>query len=102
MERQVFWENGRHLEVSFAASKIDNLTYTPSSNLGLEAGDLNYLKFSYRTKNANSFSYNVLLSSMGRLVQGDLGGNYHIKLNLGLNYETIDQAIDTRLSEDLL
>ncbi|MDC3002500.1 hypothetical protein OAZ20_00280 [Paracoccaceae bacterium] len=103
MERQVFWENGRHLEVSFAASKIDNLTYTPSSNLGLEAGDLNYLgKFSYRTKNANSFSYNVLLSSMGRLVQGDLGGNYsHKKLNLDLNYETIDQAIDTRLSEDL-
>ena len=30
MERQVFWDDGRHLEVSFAASKIDNLTYTPN------------------------------------------------------------------------
>ena len=56
IERQVFWDNGRHLEVSFAASKIDNLTYTPSPTLGLEARDLNYLgKFSYRTKNANTF-----------------------------------------------
>ena len=48
IERQVFWENGRHLEVSFAASKIDNLTYTPSTSLGLESRDFNYLgKFSY-------------------------------------------------------
>ena len=37
IERQVFWENGRHLELSFAASKIDNLTYTPGPTLGLEA-----------------------------------------------------------------
>ena len=103
IERQVFWDNGRHLEVSFAASKIDNLTYTPSPTLGLEGRDLNYLgKFFYRTKNANTFSSNVLLSSKGHLLQGDLRGNYsHKKLNLGLNYETIDQAIDTRLSEDL-
>ena len=51
IERQVFWENGRHLELSFAASKIDNLTYTPSQTLGLEARDFNYLgKFSYHPK----------------------------------------------------
>ncbi len=103
IESQVFWDSGRYLGVSFAASKIDNLTYVPSSTLGLEARDLNYLgKFSYRTKNANTFSSNVLLSPKGHLLQGDLRGNYsHKKLNLGLNYETIDQAIDTRLSEDL-
>ena len=33
----------RHLEVAFAASKIDNLTYTPNPTFGLEARDLNYL-----------------------------------------------------------
>ena len=103
IERQVFWENGRHLELSFAASKVDNLTYTPSPTLGLAAKDLNYLgKFSYRTENANSFGANALLSSKGHLLQGDLRGNYsHKKLNLGLSYETIDQVIDTRLSENL-
>ena len=103
IERQVFWENGRHLELSFAASKIDNLTYTPGSTMGLEAQDLNYLgKFSYRTKNANTFAANAHLSSKGNLLYGDIRGNYsHKKLNFGLNYETIDQAIDTRLSEDL-
>ena len=103
LERQVFWENGRHLELSFAASKVDNLTYIPSPTLGLEAKDLNYLgKFSYRTENANTFGANVLLSSKGHLLHGDLRGNYlHKKLNLGLNYETINQAIDTRLTEDL-
>lgn len=103
IERQVLWENGRHLELSFAASKIDNLTYTPSPTLGLEARDLNYLgKFSYQTKNANTFGANALLSSKGYLLHGDLRGNYsHKKLNLGLNYQTIDQSIDTRLSEDL-
>ena len=103
IERQVFWENGRHFELSFAASKIDNLTYTPSPTLGLEARDLNYLgKFSYRTKHANTFAANAQFSSKGRLLQGDVRGNYsHKKLNIGLNYETIDQAIDNRLSEDL-
>ena len=103
IERQVFWENGRHLELSLAASKIDNLTYTPSSTLGVETRNLNYLgRFSYQTKNANTFSSNILLSSKGHLLQGDLRGNYaHKKLNLGLNYETVDQVIDTRLSEDL-
>ena len=51
MERYDFWDDGRHLEVSFAASEIDNLTYTPNPTLGLEARNLNYLgKFSYRTK----------------------------------------------------
>ena len=44
LDRQIFWDNGRQLEVSFAASKIDNLTYTPSPTLGLEARDLNYLE----------------------------------------------------------
>ena len=103
LERQVFWENGRHLELSFATSKINNLTYTPSPTLGLEARDLNYLgKFSYQTKNANTISANALLSSKGHLLHGDLRGNYsHKNLNLGLNYETIDQAIDNRFSEDL-
>ena len=103
IERQVFWDNGRHLELSFAASKIDNLTYTPSPTFGLEARDLNYLgKFFYKTKNANTFGANALLSSKGHLLQGDLRGNYsHKKLNLGVNYQTIDQAIDNRLSEDL-
>ena len=42
------------------------------------------------------------MSSKGHLLQGDLRGNYsHKKLNLGLNYETTDKAVDTRLSEDL-
>ena len=44
----------------------------------------------------------MLLSSKGRLLQGDVRGNYsHEKLNISLNYEAIDQAIDNRLSEDL-
>ena len=103
VEKQVYWENGRHLEVSFGASKIDNLTYTPSTSLGLESRDFNYLgKFSYRTKNTNAFGANALFSSKGRLLQGDIRGNYaHKKLNIGLNYEAIDQAMDNRLSEDL-
>ena len=103
IERQVFWEDGRHLELSFAASKVDNLTYTPNPTLGLEDRNLNHLgKFFYRTKNANSFGANALLSSKGHLLHGDLRGNYsHKKLNLGINYETINHDIDTRLSEDL-
>ena len=103
IESQVFWDSGRHMELSFAVSKIDDLTYTPSPTLGLETRDLNYLgKFFYRTKNENTFSSNALLSSKGHLLLGDLRGNYsYKKLNLGLNYETIDQAIDARLSQDL-
>jgi len=103
IERQVFWENGSRLELSFAASKIDNLTYTPSSSLGMEARDLNYLgKLFYRTKYTNTFSANALFSSKGHVLQSDVRGNYsHKKLNIGLNYETTDRAVDNRLSEDL-
>ena len=102
-ESQVFWDNGRQLEFSFAASKIDDLTYTPNPNVGLESREINYLgKFYYQTKHANIFNVKALFSSKGRLLKGDLRGNYsHKKLNVGLNYETIDQAIDNRLSEDL-
>ncbi len=103
IERQVLWRDGRQLEVSVAASKIDTLTYTPSQNLGIEARDFNYLgKFSYQTITANTLAANALFSSKGRLLQGDVRGNYSLKnLNIGLNYETIDQATDNRLSEDL-
>ena len=103
IESKVFWADGRHLDVSLAASKVDNLTYTPNLNLGLEARDINYLgKFYYKTKYANTFNASALFSSKGHLLQGDLRGNFsHKKLNFGLNYETIDQAIDNRLSEDL-
>ena len=103
VERQVFWDDGRHLEISFAGAKLDNLTYTPNPNLGLEARDINYLgRFYYHTKHANTFKANVLFSSRGRLLKGDFRGNYsYKKLNAGLNYETVDQRIDNRLSEDL-
>ena len=37
IEQQIFWENGHHLEVSFGASKIDSLTYAPSTHSGLES-----------------------------------------------------------------
>ena len=38
----------------------------------------------------------------GRLIEGDLRGNYtHKNLNVGLNYEIIDQTTDNRFSEDL-
>ena len=103
IEKQIFWDNGRRLEVSFAASKVDELTYTPGVSVGLESLKLNYLgKFSYRTRHANTFAADGLFSSNGNLLQGDLKGNYsHKKLNFGLNYETIDPAIDHRLSDDL-
>ena len=103
IERQVFWDNGHHLEVSVAASKIDDLTYIRDTILGLESRKLNYLgKFSYRTKHANTFAANAQFSSKGHLLQGDVRGNYsHKKLNIGLNYETTDQGVDNRLSEDL-
>ena len=103
VEKQVLWDNDRQLYVSFAASKIDNMTYTTSSTLGFESRGLSYLgKFSYRTAYANTLSANALFSSKGHLLKGDLKGNYsHKKLNVGLNYETIDQDTDNRLSENL-
>ena len=103
IERQVFWDNGRHLEILFAASKIGNMTYTPSASLGLESSDLNYLgKLSYRTEYGNIFSVNSHFSSKGHLLKGDIRGKYaYKKLNLGLDYETVNQGIDNRLSEDL-
>ena len=103
IERQVFWVNGRHLEISFAASKIDEVTYTQNSISGLENGELNYLgKFSYRTKQANTFFANALFSSKGQLLKGDINSNYrHKNFDFDTNYEIVDQSIDNRLSEDL-
>ena len=103
VERQVIWEDGRHLEISIAASKIEDLTYNPSTIMGLESRRFNYLgKFSYQTKHANKFTANALFASSGHLLQGDVRGNYaHKKLNLGINYQTIDEGADERLSEDL-
>ena len=103
IDKQVFWENGQRLEVSFAASKISDLTYTPKQSLGLESRNFNYLsKFLYQTKNANIFSANALFSSKGDLLEGDFRSKFnHKKLDLNIIYETINQNIDNRMSESL-
>ena len=102
-DSQVIWENGQRLEIEIAASKIDNLTYTPSTSFGLVSQKLNYLgKFSYQTKNANSVSINTHFSSGGRLLKGDVNSQYsYNKFDLRANYEILDKVMDSRLSEDL-
>ena len=71
--------------------------------MGLEGRKLNYLgKLSYKSNNANTVFANALFSSKGKLLQGDLRGEYsHKKVDLGLNFETINQNIENRLSQDL-
>ena len=103
IERQVSWVNGQRLEVSFAAAKVDELTYSSNTSLGLESRKLNYVgKFTYRNKQANSFSADALFSSKGDLLKAKLNSKYtKNKFNLNANYEILDQEIDSRLSEDL-
>ena len=67
--------------------------------MGTEARDLNYLKFFYRQKRKH-LSSNVLYHQKVIFFRVILEEITYIKIN-GLNYEIINQAIDTRLSEDL-
>ena len=103
VERQVFWETGQRLELSLMASKIDDFTYSSNSSFGLISRKFNYLgKFYYQTKNSNYVSIDTLVSSEGRLLKGDLKGKYtYEKIDLGANYEILDQVMDDRLVEDL-
>ena len=103
IETQVFWENGSKLEVSLGSSKIDNLTYMPTSSFGITDRKLNYLgRFLFQTKNENSISGDSLFSSTGQILKGELRGNYtHKKIGLEAKYEVLGQEIDTRLPEDL-
>ena len=100
---QVFWNNGPRLEVSLAASKINGLTYSPASSFGLAGRKLNYLaKFFFEIEEDSFVSSDVLLSSEGRLLRGDIRGKYtHEQINFGARYEVLDQIMDDRLSDDL-
>ena len=102
-ENQVLWENGQRLEISLAASKIDKLTFTPTSNFGLVGRKLNYLgKFFIQTRQKNSVSANTLFSSAGQILKGDLRGRYtHNKFDLNAKYDFLGQVMDNRLSDDL-
>ena len=79
------------------------MTNFPNENLGLESREVNYLgKFFYSTKYKNTLTAHALFSSKGHLLIGDVRGNYaHKKLDLGANYEIVNQSTDSRLSEDL-
>ena len=102
-ENQVFWENGQRLEISLAASKIDELTFTPTSNFGLVDQKLNYLgKFFIQTRHKNSVAANALFSSAGQILKGDFRGRYtHKKFDLNAKYDFLGQVMDNRLSDDL-
>ena len=103
LESKVHWDSGQRLELSFAASKIDNLTYSPSSNFGLVSQKLNYLsKIFYQNKKGNSFAVNSFFSSKGQLLRGDLRGKFtYKKIDIGVEYEALNHVMDSRLSEDL-
>jgi len=103
LESQVFWETGSRLEISLAASKIDGLTYTPTSSFGLIGRKLNYLgKFFFQTTYGNSVSADALFSSKGQVLRGNILGKYtHKQIDLEAKYEMIDEVMDIRLSEDL-
>jgi hypothetical protein len=103
LDRQVFWETGQRLEVSFAASKIEDLTYTPIASFGLTSRKLSYLgKFYYKLKNGNSFSADGVFSSKAKLLKGNFKSKYiYNHIELGTDYEILDQAMDSRLSGNL-
>ena len=103
LESQVFWEDGKRLEISLAAVKIEGLTYTPTSNLGLIGQKINYLgKFSFQTRRKNSVSASALFASTGQILRGDILGQYtHKKIDFYTQYEFLEQVMDDRLSDRL-
>ena len=102
-DTKVYWETGQRFEISFAASKIDGLTYTPTSSFGLSSRKIYYLgKFLYQGRKANFVSADTLFSQKGELLKGDLKGKYvHNKIDIGADYEFLDKGLDHRLIEDL-
>ena len=103
LENKIFWATGSRMDLSVAASKINDLTYASNVRSGLDSRRLNYLgKISYTTKNDNLVSANSQFSSEGRLLKGNLKGRYsHKNFELEANYEILDQAMDKRLSAGL-
>ena len=103
LEGEVLWDNGHFMNISFAAAKLGGLTYTPNTNTGLTNRKVNYLgKFVFQTNTADEVAVNASFSSNGKLLKSDLRGTYtYEKVRLVGNYEMIDQAFDSRLSEDL-
>ena len=86
-------------EISLAASKIEGLTYTPTSNLGLIGQKINYLgKLSFQTNvktvypPAHFFIYGLILRRYSRPYTH--GGFY-------TQYEFLEQVMDDRLSDSL-
>ena len=103
LDNKIYWQNGQRLDIAFAASKINGLTYSPAASLGLTKSKINYLgKLSFQNKDAFGVSTNTLFSSNGQLLKGDLEGRYaYKKINLKGNYEFLNHAFDTRLSKNL-
>ena len=103
LENKVFYDNGHQMDLSIAAVKLSDLTYTPISNSALSNRKFNYLgKFSYQNNRSDSIAANALFSPSGNLLKGELRGLYdHRKIKLEGYYETINQFQDSRLTDDL-
>ena len=103
LDKQFFWDTGKKMEISLAASKSDGLTYTSDTNYGLVRGQLDYLaKFFYQTRNFYTFYTDVIFSNDGQLLKGDVKNKFsHKKIDVKANYEFVDHSTDSRLSADI-
>ena len=82
LDKQFFWDTGKKMEISLAASKSDGLTYTSDTNYGLVRGQLDYLaKFFYQTRNFYTFYTDVIFSNDGQLLKGDVKNKFSHKKN---------------------
>ena len=102
-DHEAFWENDRRLQLSFAASKIDNLSYVPALEYGFSDLKFNYLgRFSYSRGSSKTLSSNTLFASNGDLLHGDFRGTYaYENIKLTGVYEYFNHDIDQRLSENI-
>ena len=102
IEHQIVGRDGRQLQIEVAASKVGHLTYTSETSYGIPNDKFNYLgRFSYFNPINKAISGNILFSSDGKLLNGDLRGEYfHKKFKVKGKYEFISRQTDTRLLQD--
>ena len=97
------WIDSGSLQLSLAASRTANSTYTPSENNGLQEEKFSFLGL-FNYKNSKDFSLfgNALFSETGEFLEGDLKSEFkRNKILLNSRYEFISSKADNRLIEDL-
>ena len=103
IDYEVDWEERRRLNVSFAGTWLEDVTYSNKNLTLLDAGKPNFIaNLNYKNSEKFSVAGQILASDKGSIVHSNIMSEFQTEdFKISGEYEFINESSDSRLENDL-